>query len=366
MDDLKIYSVNSDRQIKQSYNSKGDTKMRRYLFLTVTLVLFFSLAVNAFATTYYVKNGGNDGNTGLSDAQAWATVSKVNSSVSGTGDDVYFKCGGTWTENTYLKIDWSGTIDNRIVVGAYYGDGIVGVSGNKPIIDGGTHSTSTLPENPTGGTNYGLVHIGYRDYVSVENLSIKDSRGLGIYYDYSNYGIIENCDVGWIRSSGLMFNHSTHGQIIGCTAHNVGTGHKYFGDSNWGFSMGGINLATNMIVRESTISECWCEGIGVYKKSDNSLVENNIVYGAQKVGIYIEQAKNNIIRNNLVYGISDASFHRFDDACGSGLYIADENWPTEGWYSENNKWYGNLVAYCVSGLQGNGQVLKNSLLLKYK
>jgi hypothetical protein len=28
--------------------------------------------------TYYVKNGGNDGLDGLSDGNAWATISKVN------------------------------------------------------------------------------------------------------------------------------------------------------------------------------------------------------------------------------------------------------------------------------------------------
>ena len=45
---------------------------------------------SAFGATYYVKNTGSDSNTGLSDGQAWQTISKVNSTVSGTGDDVYF------------------------------------------------------------------------------------------------------------------------------------------------------------------------------------------------------------------------------------------------------------------------------------
>ena len=109
--------------------------MRRYLFLTVTLVLFFSLAVNAFATTYYVKPDGNDKLDGQSDATAWKTIGKVNKHSFAPGDDVYFKCGGTWT-GSQLRVDWSGNSGNRAVIGAYYMDGAVetvGVNGNKPI-----------------------------------------------------------------------------------------------------------------------------------------------------------------------------------------------------------------------------------------
>jgi hypothetical protein len=49
-------------------------------------------------TTYFVKNGGNDALSGRSDANAWATISKVNSTSFSAGDTVSLKCGSTWEE----------------------------------------------------------------------------------------------------------------------------------------------------------------------------------------------------------------------------------------------------------------------------
>jgi len=52
----------------------------------ILIALFVFSIAKADAVTYYVRNGGSDGATGTSDAAAWATISKVNSSVSGAGD----------------------------------------------------------------------------------------------------------------------------------------------------------------------------------------------------------------------------------------------------------------------------------------
>ncbi len=54
------------------------------------------LCFNAFATDYFVKNGGSDSNTGLSDAQAWATIAKVNAQTFSAADRIAFNQGDTW------------------------------------------------------------------------------------------------------------------------------------------------------------------------------------------------------------------------------------------------------------------------------
>ena len=78
-------------------------------------------------TTYFVKNGGNDALSGRSDANAWATISKVNSTSFSAGDTVSLKCGSTWEEQ--ITVGQSGNEGTPIVFTSYG-------SGALPIIDG--------------------------------------------------------------------------------------------------------------------------------------------------------------------------------------------------------------------------------------
>ena len=326
----------------------------------ILIAIFLCLTGSVSAAEYYVKPDGNDGLDGKSDATAWKRISKVNSHDFQTGENVFFKCGGTWSSP--LNIDWGGTADNRVVVGAYYGDGTIGVSGDKPVFDGGTHSTTILPEEPSGGTNYGLVYVGYRDYVTIENIRTQDSRGIGIKIAYSDYAIVNSCECDWIRSSGIQVMRSNHAQVTGCVAHNVGIGHKYFGETNWGFGMGGVLNVTNLTIKDNLVYECWTEGIGLYRYVDNCVVENNLIYDAQKYGIYLDAAKGNIIRNNIVYGTTNPLFHRGGNRVGAGLGVTDElAIPAR---SENNEFYGNLVANCAKGMGigANNHSFKNSVV----
>ena len=88
--------------------------------------------------TYYVKNSGNDGAAGTSTGTAWATIEKVNNTVTAGSHTVYFNRGDTWKEKLYPV---SG------VTYTAYG------SGNKPIIT----ARDTLPGWSTSGnwTNTG-------------------------------------------------------------------------------------------------------------------------------------------------------------------------------------------------------------------
>ena len=88
-------------------------------------------------STYYVKNGGNDGNSGLSDLLAWATVQKVNTTGFSPGDSILFKRGSLWRET--LDPQSSGTSGNPITLGAYD-------TGPNPVISGA--------DLVTGWTNY--------------------------------------------------------------------------------------------------------------------------------------------------------------------------------------------------------------------
>ena len=94
--------------------------MKKLIFIPL---LFFSLILSA--TNYYVKNGGNNSETGADDAHAWETIAKVNSFSFSAGDTCFFKRGDTFT-GTLTPLA-SGNSGAYIVFGAYD-------SGDKPII----------------------------------------------------------------------------------------------------------------------------------------------------------------------------------------------------------------------------------------
>jgi hypothetical protein len=85
----------------------------------------------ARATNYYVKNGGNNAFTGLSDAQAWETIAKVSGFAFSAGDTIFFKRGSIWRINAsdgYLELK-SGSAAGDVVYTSYS-------TGNAPLICG--------------------------------------------------------------------------------------------------------------------------------------------------------------------------------------------------------------------------------------
>lgn len=82
------------------------------------LILFVASGSWAEAATYFVKNGGSDAADGLSDANAWANISEVNSTAFSAGDTVNFRRGSTWTGTT-LVIDSNGPSGNPVTYQAY-------------------------------------------------------------------------------------------------------------------------------------------------------------------------------------------------------------------------------------------------------
>jgi hypothetical protein len=129
------------------------------------------------ATTYYVKNGGNDALDGKSDANAWETLAKVTSELSAhtftAGDNILFNRGDTFAgqilcpQNNYSV---SGTADNRITVGAYG-------TGDNPIFDGSATIAGAWIQY--GATSIYSTSLSRNLYVLTEN----DTRLRRIYWD---------------------------------------------------------------------------------------------------------------------------------------------------------------------------------------
>ncbi len=137
--------------------------MKKLIFFPL---LFFCLLSSA--TNYYVKTSGSDSANGLSDATAWATIAKVNSSMNifKPGDAILFRSGDTWS-NVTIIIGTAGVQGNNIMISSYG-------SGAKPVISGPA-------DNPAI-----KVTSANRGFWTIDNL---DLRATGIPSCSLQYGL---------------------------------------------------------------------------------------------------------------------------------------------------------------------------------
>ena len=86
------------------------------------------LTAPLLAATYHVDSAkGSDQRSGLSPAESWKTLEKVNATAFQPGDRIVFAAGGRWQGMLHPK--GSGAKGNPIAIGRY-GEGA------KPFIDG--------------------------------------------------------------------------------------------------------------------------------------------------------------------------------------------------------------------------------------
>jgi Right handed beta helix region len=303
--------------------------MKRYLFLTVTLVLFFSLAVNAFAATYYVAPPptGSNNNPGT-EYQPWATLTYAESKLS-SGDTVIVR-GGIYHEAITINVA-NVTFQNY--------------PGESPIIDG----QNTLP----AGDNSSLVLMSANE-ITLDGFEIRngyEGRGITIY-SVDNCNIL-NCLVHHIQSAGIIiWNGADYAVIEDSEIHHHNMNHVGGTNRPWG---AGLNIleSSNATFRRLKVHEGHGEGIIVGRGSRDVVVEQCTVYDNRAVQIYCMWSTNVTIKYNLIYGTNNSEFHRYPGAAGHGIVIAKESWysgnpATQG---RNFKIYGNLVAGTFGGIQ---------------
>lgn len=317
-----------------------------------TMIFFF----NAFATDYFVKTAGSDSNTGLSDVQAWATVSKVNAQTFVAGDIIYFNKGDSWAED--LSCD-SNTIYNsygtgnspilnsincfaaRTGVRVYNltaqvtGRAAMAIQGGSDIIfDGcvfdGTGDTSDHVAFIRGDSTYGWVSDviirntefknagaacglsieGYTHNILIENCTAHDNADNNIQI-YNNVG---GRDVNFapydiILRGNTCYNAIHHGIEIGWDANQcvIEQNHCY---DNAGAGIGGFQAFNNIIKNNLLINNLEQIVIAQTGSQDNKVYNNTLIAGATTVkGLWFRNTAEtgNIYKNNLIYGINQNS-----------------------------------------------------------
>lgn len=136
----------------------------RLAVLTAVAALASGSIVSAAApaqaanTTYYVDSAaGADTNTGLTEAQPWRSLGKINATTFGQGDRILLRAGSTWTGQLWPK--GSGASGSPIVIDAYG-------TGNKPRVNG-------------AGTVADAVRLFNQEYWTIRNLEVTNTVPAG-------------------------------------------------------------------------------------------------------------------------------------------------------------------------------------------
>ncbi len=215
------------------------------------LFLIFSIISSVFGVAknvYYVSTTGDDNNSGLSESQAWRTITFAASSTSpvSPGDIVYIKAGNYENENVVFEID--GTKGNPITFEGY----------------------QTVPgDNPDPGWKYG-------DSLDASEMPLLDgddrSARIGIKAHSRKYIIIKNIQIRNYRFGLYAWN-----------AHNIKISNiiaMNFGDINADYDGYGIffgSLTSNNTIENCSVLNSAAEGISIY--GDNNYLKNCRVYG---------------------------------------------------------------------------------------
>jgi hypothetical protein len=320
------------------------------LKLSLSLVFYFILSFSLLATTYYVSPSGNDGNSGTSEANAWKTLTNVNSTDFLPGDSLLLEGNKIYTGNIYIDpSDAGGGMASPFVIGSY-----------------GTGKAIIISEN-----NYG-IYIYNTAGIIVENLFVEGSgknnnseSGISFYMDKSgdvklDYIEIRNCEVSGYGVTGITigaYNWNSgysNVTISDCIVHDcLDNGIDAWGEFNsskTGYAHSNIN-----------IKNCKVFNIPGYSKTDshsgngivlgdvqNSTVEHCVVYNCGSgnthcggpVGIWYWDSDLVTIQFNEVYNISSGT------GCDGGGFDLDggvTNGIMQYNYSHDNDGAGFLV-----------------------
>jgi hypothetical protein len=321
--------------------------------ISLLIILF---ATPAWAVDYYVRNGGNDSNDGTSHTDAWQTIAKVNSSVSGTGDRVFFLGGDSWKDERII-IDWDGA-----TVGGYYWTGSSVLIGTnlpggyvRPVIEG-TLPTYVNASNQTDGfpnnAYYGLVHVNSQASDStIQDLHIKNSGGIGIITNNTGDSNVYRCTLEYTATVGIMIQDATGGTIEDNDLEEVAMAYRSCTPSittSGGPSCTAFPRSANLTVKGNTVKNSCGEAFQTSQWSNNITFENNYIQDTRLgFNLYANAGTKThtiTVKNNIVLGTTDHTKHTWAGTfMGPGIYFNDLNRNSvHDIYIYNNVFSGNL------------------------
>lgn len=325
------------------------------------------MEVQAANTSYYVDCSAA-GNGNGTQASPWNTLTSVNKTTFGAGDQILFKRGATCTGT--LSPKGSGGVGSPLVMDAYG-------SGNKPIIAG------------NGATD--AVFLYNQQYIEIRNLEVTNnsataSNRRGIYIVLENFGIgqyyrLTNLSVHNVKgtdtkdgggSAGIMF------EVKGTTTQTkfndvILNGNEVFTIDRSGIifwsswqkrpeiaacsgTCGNWYPATNIIIRNNTVYDVGGDGI-VPHHTSGALVERNVVHDFQvrsagyNAGIWGWNIDNAVFQYNEAYNGNTTRD-------GMGFDIDEANTGVIYQYNYSHDNAGGFFLFC----NGNGSTSSNGIV----
>lgn len=354
--------------------------MRSHLFSLFLVMVIYP----AFAqTTYYVSVNGSDGNSGLTESNAWRTITYAASASSpvSPGDIVHIKAGDYGNEN--IVFETNGTEGSPIKFIGYQN-----IPGDNPSLNyryGDTLDVNIMPlidgNDRTSGT--GIV-LHNREYIELSNVQIRNYQvGLFAYagkhlfvkniiamtlgdpsMSYSGRGIvfgslakdntIENCAVLNSCAEGMSIIGDDN-IVKNCRiyADDNSTGHKsamdYYIHVN-----GNNNLVENCYVERIGNLDHGGHGIDLKGSCENNIIRNCISKGMSYSGYELRHraVKNNLIENsyaiNCGFSVRDGASNNIIRNCKtvsakSAVLLFDTTEDDGAQYAGRNNRFENCI-----------------------
>ena len=291
------------------------------------IILLLLVAFPAWSATYYVKTGGDDGAAGTSDETAWATTSKVQSTV--TADDtVYFRSQDTWSSSgTPLVLNATAGVTYD---GSTYGSGTRAKFVGTADANSGVYEVVRIFASNVifkgfeidGGAKYDTIgiNVGHRDSVDIANVTIQKCVVHNVGDNNSNgwpYGIIISSGDGHTTSNVTVIDNEVYDTARGglnlyaswTTANNKVTGvtvrNNYVHGAGRYFNASAMDICNdieNSTIEYNVLSDSG-SGIAI-RVSPSGEGPGNVTTAPTNVTI-----RYNLIRHNKIYGI----FYNVDD-----------------------------------------------------
>lgn len=331
--------------------------MKQTIILSIILLLFTTTR----ATNYFVSAGGNNNNSGLSSAQAWATLQYAANKVV-AGDSVFVSDG------TYVGcyIEATGASAKPIVFKANGNNVVVNQPNNKTqdginvenckwiVIDG-----FRVINQPRAG-----IRVVESDNCVVRNNYCDANERWGIFTGFAENILIEYNECSNSRvEHGIYFSNSADNPVIryNKSHHNSKCGIHMNGD----IDMGGDGIISNARVEGNIIYENGATG-GSGINCDgvvNSVIINNLLYENHASGISLFQidgggaSTGNKIANNTIINASNARWclNITDGSTGNVVFnnILINQHPSRGSISVSSN--------SLTGLACNNNILINRM-----
>jgi len=306
------YSTKLSYKIRVRTTDQDDLYFEKTFTITVTGVVIP-------AVIYYVDaTGGDDEADGLSEENAWKTITKVNAATLLSGESVLFKCGETFSGQ--LAPTDSGVSGSPITFGSYG-------TGAKPIITAPATCSFYLNDDYHHLWIEGIDFSGSAGSYSTiycydaHDIYFKDciARDAGARHGISCNGsahtvyniTFDGCEMKDNAKSGTYTGTLTSHDILftNCTAHDNGSN----ADADHGFYIGGGVICDGCTAYDNSG--------GGFKMNDNEVqpyqypITRNCVSHGNNYGIIFTH-KNALAHDNLVYGSLTANILVYGNTWG--------------------------------------------------